>query len=130
MRASRMFAATAGAAFVSAGGLATAAVVTSNSAPEPTKTVTVDLSPGPAGPPGPKGDTGPASTVPGPTGATGPAGPKGDAGAVGPKGDVGPQGPVGPAGAFECFTGYSPGILVINQPGGHVSIYTCIADSQ
>jgi hypothetical protein len=51
------------------------------------------------------------------TGAQGPAGPPG------PKGDTGPQ---GPAGGFECFTGYSPGVLTINHPGGQTSIYTCI----
>ena len=85
------------AAFLGAGGLA-AAAINSNSAPPPTKTVTINVATGP------KGDTGPA----------GPPGPKGD------KGDP------GPAGGFDCLTGYSPGILVINHPGGQTKIYTCI----
>jgi hypothetical protein len=50
------------------------------------------------------------------TGAQGPPGPPG------PKGDTGPQGPAG----LDCLTGYSPGILVINHPGGQTKIYTCI----
>jgi hypothetical protein len=36
----------------------------------------------------------------------------------------------GPAGSFSCYTGYSPGILVINQPGGKVKIYTCIENAR
>jgi hypothetical protein len=51
--------------------------------------------------------------------ATGPAGPPGP---PGPKGDTGPQGPAG----LDCLTGYSPGILVINAPGGQTKLYTCI----
>lgn len=43
---------------------ATAVGITSQ---EPTRTVTIDVSPGPVGPPGPKGDPGP----PGPAGAPG-----------------------------------------------------------
>jgi hypothetical protein len=26
----------------------------------------------------------------------------------------------------KCITGYVPGILVINSPGGHTQIYTCV----
>ena len=63
-------------------------------APEPTRTVTVDVATGPTGPEGP----------------------------------AGPTGPVGPAGGQSCPTKYSPGILVINAPGGQVKIYTCLAD--
>ena len=51
--------------------------------------------------------------------ATGPAGPPG------PKGDTGATGPAGPAG-LNCLTGYNPGILVIDHPGGQTKIYTCI----
>jgi hypothetical protein len=51
--------------------------------------------------------------------ATGPAGPPG------PKGDTGATGPAGPAG-LDCLTGYNPGILVIDHPGGQTKIYTCI----
>jgi len=53
------------------------------------------------------------------TGATGPAGPRGPAGATGP---------VGPAGTQSCPAGSTFGKLVINHPGGHVSILTCIVD--
>ena len=70
---------------------------------EPTRTVTVNVGTGeqgPAGPLGPRGEQGPA----------------------------GPQGPPGPAGDFSCLAGYSPGILVINHPGGQVRVYTCIED--
>lgn len=83
-----------------------AVALAQGSAPPPTKTVTVNMA----------------------TGATGPAGPQGPAGPKGDKGDTGARGPAGPPGptGFECLTGYSPGILVINHPGGHTSIYTCI----
>jgi hypothetical protein len=67
---------------------------------EPTKTVTVDVGTGAQGPPGP----------------VGPAGPRGE------------PGPQGPPGEFSCIAGYSPGILVINAPGGQVKLYTCLED--
>jgi hypothetical protein len=70
---------------------------------EPTRTVTVDVATGPTGPPGPEGPPG-------------------------PRGPTGPEGPPGPPGDFSCLTAYSPGILVINHPGGQVKIYTCIED--
>jgi len=47
------------------------------------------------------------------TGAQGPPGPPG------PKGDPGENG-------VACLSGYQPGVLVINHPGGHVRIYTCL----
>jgi len=47
---------------------------------------------------------------------------------TGATGPVGPQGPQGPEGSFSCLAGYSPGILVINAPGGQTRIYTCIHD--
>jgi hypothetical protein len=53
-------------------------------------------------------------------GPTGPAGPKG------PPGNAGPTGPAGPAGATECPAGFKFGDLVINHPGGQVTIFTCI----
>lgn len=64
-------------------------------------------------------------------GATGPQGPKGETGKQGEKGARGPTGPAGPPGTGGDLcagapTGYSPGILVINSPGGQVRIYTCI----
>jgi hypothetical protein len=77
---------------------------------EPARTVTVDVGTGPQGPPGPPGPTGPA-------------------GETGPKGDTGPQGPPGPSGGGPCEgapTGYEPGFLKINAPGGHVTIWTCL----
>lgn len=67
------------------------------------KTVTVDITPGETGP-------------------------KGDPGPPGAKGDPGPIGPAGPAGGVGCPDGFSPGTLVINHPGGHVTIYTCLED--
>lgn len=51
---------------------------------------------------------------PGPTGAEGPAGPQG------------PTGARGPAGSFTCPAGFEEGELVINHPGGHVAIWTCL----
>ena len=56
------------------------------------------------------------------TGETGPQGPPGPAG---PKGD---QGVPGSPGAQTCPTGFSNGVLVINAPGGQVTIATCIKD--
>ena len=47
-------------------------------------------------------------------------------GPPGPPGAKGDQGPPGPAGDFSCTDGYDPGVLVINHPGGHVRIYTCL----
>jgi len=80
------------------GGLGAYAIGSSTAA-EPSKTVTVNLTDGAPGPPGPQGPPGPA----------GPAGPPG-------------------GGADECPTGSTFGKLVINHPGGHVSIFTCIVD--
>lgn len=86
----------------------------------PTRTVTVDITPGPVGPAGSKGEQGEP-------GATGPAGPPGPAG---PKGDQGPPGTGGGTGGGPCEgapAGYEPGILVLNAPGGQVSLWTCLA---
>jgi hypothetical protein len=80
------------------------------SPPAPVKTVTVNIHPGPPGPTGPQG----------PKGDTGPKGPKGD------KGDKGATGPQGPPGAIECPSGFVVGEVVINHPGGQVTIYGCI----
>jgi len=88
MRISSIYVAIGAAGFLGAGGLA-AAAVSQSSAPQPTKTVTVNVGTGPVGPPG-------------------------------------PAGPSGPAGNFECIMGYSPGILVINHPGGQTKVYTCL----
>jgi len=53
--------------------------------------------------------------------ATGPQGP------AGPKGDTGPRGPEGPAG-LTCPSGFSAANLVIDHPGGQVTLYTCLKD--
>lgn len=100
-----------------AGGVATAvAVSNSQQAAAPSRTVTLDVSTGPQGPPGPAGPPGPK----GDTGATGAAGPMGLQGAPGPPGPSGdPCGPGAPP-------GYEPGILVLNAPGGQVSMYICL----
>lgn len=61
--------------------------------------------------------------------ATGPAGPAGPPGETGPKGDPGPPGPVGPKGdpgGLVCPDGFEVGEVVINHPGGQVTIYGCI----
>jgi len=57
---------------------------------------------------------------------TGGPGPQGPAGPPGPKGDTGPAGPAGPAGAQTCPAGFQTGELVINHPGGQVTLYTCL----
>jgi len=41
-------------------------------------------------------------------------------------GATGPTGPQGPSGVLDCPTGFVPGEVVINHPGGHVTIYGCI----
>lgn len=74
-----------------------------------TKTITIHLT---AGPPGPKGERGPV----------GPQGPQGERGLVGAQG---PQGERGPAG-MECPVGFIAGYLVINHPGGQVTVFTCL----
>ena len=77
------------------------------------RTVTVNVGArGPAGPPGPQGPKGD-------TGARGEQGPQG------PKGDTGDRGPQGPAG-LECPSGYEPGVLQLNAPGGQTRIWTCL----
>lgn len=79
---------------------------------ENVRTVTVNVGTGQRGPQGP----------PGPQGERGPAGPKGEPGERGPKGDDGPRGPAG----LACPSGYEPGVLVLNAPGGQTSIWTCL----
>lgn len=49
-------------------------------------------------------------------------------GPPGPPGPKGDPGPAGEPGAESCPTGSSFGELVINHPGGHVSILTCLKD--
>jgi hypothetical protein len=85
-------------------GVLTAMALGAGNPPAPVKTVTIELT---NGKPGPSGPAGPA----GPPGLTGPAGPKGDTGA---------------AGAVSCPGGFVPGLVVVNHPGGQVTIYGCI----
>lgn len=94
------------------------AVQIANGQESPTQTVTIDVATGPQGPPGEAG-------LPGPPGETGP---RGETGSAGPSGPAGPPGPPGESGG-PCSgapTGYSPGVLVINHPGGQTRIWTCI----
>ena len=105
---------TAGAGFLTATAL-------SQDESGPPRTVTVDVATGPTGPEGPPGPPGEQ----GPIGETGPQGEQGIQGEIGP---TGPQGPPGEGGG-PCGgapEGYSPGFLVINHPGGQVTIYTCL----
>lgn len=108
-------------------GIMAAVAISGTAQDAPTKTVTIDVATGV------KGDTGPQ----GPAGAPGEAGPPGPQGITGPAGATGPQGipglpgaigATGPPGEFSCIVGYSPGILVINAPGGQVKLYTCLED--
>ena len=95
-------------------------VADSRGAGEQVRTVTVNVGTGEQGPPGP---TGP----PGPAGARGPQGERGERGEQGPPGPRGPQGPPGSGGGgFSCPSGYEPGKLVINHPGGQTAIWTCL----
>jgi hypothetical protein len=64
--------------------------------------------------PGPPQKTVTVNVTNGQPGPPGPAGPKGD------------PGPAGPSGAVACPDGFVPGLVVINHPGGHVTIYGCI----
>jgi hypothetical protein len=52
----------------------------------------------------------------------------GEQGPRGPAGPPGPRGPAGPPGGTVCPEGSEFGKLVINAPGGQVSIFTCILD--
>jgi len=81
------------------------------------RTVTINIPTGGTGPQGPQGEPGPPGPK-GDTGATGATGP------TGPKGDTGPQGPAG----ITCPEGFSEGDLVINHPGGQVTLFTCLKD--
>lgn len=44
----------------------------------------------------------------------------------GPTGPAGPRGPTGPSGALACPAGFEPGDLVINHPGGQVTVFSCL----
>ena len=55
-------------------------------------------------------------------GATGPAGP------AGPPGPPGSQGPAGTGGADQCPAGSTFKAVVLNQPGGHIELWVCVAN--
>ena len=93
-------------------GYFTATALSQDDPPASTRTVTVDVATGPQGPPG----------------ETGPRGEKGEQGEQGEIGPIGPVGPAGPPGTGECPPSYAFGDLVINHPGGQVTIFTCIKD--
>jgi hypothetical protein len=102
-----------------------AATALSQASSEPTKTVTISLGnglKGKRGPAGPKGERG----LEGPKGDIGP---RGEPGPPGPKGDIGPAGPPGTSSGFtSCPNGYKASDLVINHPGGQVTLLTCLKD--
>ena len=51
----------------------------------------------------------------------------GATGATGPAGPAGPPGKDGTGGAETCPSGSSFQSVVINSPGGHVELWTCVA---
>jgi hypothetical protein len=65
-------------------------------------------------------------------GATGPQGPQGPQGLQGPQGDPGvqgppgPQGPPGSPGGTTCPPGFLFQELVLNAPGGQVTLFVCV----
>ena len=77
-----------------------------------TKTVTITVTNGP------KGDPGPA----------GPAGPAGDTGPAGPKGEKGEKGDQGPPGGTTCPAGYTLTNVILNHPGGQLTLLACTKD--
>lgn len=92
-----------------ASGYLTSIALSQNNAAAPVRTVTISVHNGATGP-------------------QGPAGPKGENGPTGPAGPTGPQGPSGSGGVCSgAPPEYSPGVLVINSPGGQVTIWTCLA---
>jgi len=111
-------------------------VATSTGSAAKIRTVTVNVATGPKGPAGPVGPVGPKGPPGpiGPVGEPGPVGPKGDRGPVGPVGPVGDQGPAGAKGeqgepgppGGSCPSGFSQGELVLNHPGGQVTLWTCL----
>lgn len=93
-----------------------AATALSQESPTATQTVTVDVATGPQGP----------------RGEPGPIGPRGEPGPQGERGPPGPAGPIGPPGlpgATTCRPGSTLSDLVINAPGGQVTLTdVCIKD--
>jgi hypothetical protein len=97
---------TLGLTLAAGSGYLTSIALSQQEPPVATKTVTIDVATGP------KGDTGP----------------KGEKGDPGPRGPQGLTGPEGPPGGLVCPLGFSFANLVINAPGGQVTIFTCLKD--
>ena len=121
-------------AFAPAGGLAYAAVPSTNAVVVLTLPSACGCTgtPGPQGPKGdpgpqgPKGDTG-SQGLAGPQGPAGPAGARGATGATGPAGPQGPQGPAGPQGpsgvtAMTTVTQNYSGSVNLSCPSGYVAL--------
>jgi hypothetical protein len=73
------------------------------------------------------GSTGPpaaTTTINVAVGATGPQGPAGKDGAVGA---TGPAGPAGSGGAEQCPAGSTFQAVVLNHPGGQITLWVCVA---
>ena len=112
-------------ALVLSGGLGAAfGLAVTDTSLQAARTVTINAGEGATGPTGPAGPAGPV----GPAGPIGPVGQTGDRGPPGPQGPKGEQGPPGPAGGLTCPAGFSEGDLVINHPGGQVTLFTCLKD--
>lgn len=109
-KATTLMATSASLAAIAGAGVVGAVALSASQQEAPQVTTTISLengAPGATGPQGPPGETGP----------------KGDTGA---QGEIGPPGPAGTGGAENCPAGTVFGELVINHPGGHVTILTCI----
>jgi hypothetical protein len=90
----------AGLALAGSAGYLTSQAIGVGSAGPPTQTTTVNVGEGATGPQGPPG----------------PPGPQGD------------PGPAGTGGAESCPAGSTFKAVVLNSPGGHVEIWTCVKD--
>jgi hypothetical protein len=94
-----------------ASGFFVASAISQGAPPTAIKTVIVTVKNGATGPAGPRGAQGP----------TGAKGVKGERGATGPKGDPGD---------VSCPNTFEIGEVVINHPGGQVTIYGCIKEGR
>jgi hypothetical protein len=130
-------------ALAGSAGFLSAVAVGGKTALVPSKTVTLNLQNGPAGPPGPEGPPGPPGpgitmkgTVATPADLPQTGNKQGDTYIVSSDGSMqvwdGSKwvsgGPVGGTASESCPSGSTFGKLVLNAPGGHVEIYTCIVD--
>jgi hypothetical protein len=86
------------------------------------RTTTINVATGPPGPRGKQGERG----APGPRGEQGERGSQGERGEQGIPGSPGPKGDPGEPGSANCPSGFSPGVVVVNHPGGQTRIFTCL----